>query len=295
MLLLVGVAGCNAAFDIHKTRGPDSDGDLARDIDDNCPLVPNTDQSNVDGDSLGDACDPCDGPQLGIDSDGDGLDDACDPCPTGSNHDEDGDGLLDGCDACPADVDAGEDADGDGVGDACDPAPGASNQRVFFDGFGPPRPGWRTWFVQWAARDDGFGPVSQGGIGAWNTASAVRGAGWWMELAVAVPALPADSERIGMNMRELPGGWVTQECFVELNQDHWEANYWNDTSISLGTVARFRLRSLGGDAYECTIDGAVVKGSEYIPTPDAQYVPSLELTHATEVLWVDVVAGPGDP
>jgi hypothetical protein len=291
ILALSCVAGCNAVFDIGKTRGPDSDGDGLSDIDDNCPLAPNADQANVDGDALGNVCDPCDGPQLGIDSDGDGIDDACDPCPAGSNHDEDGDGALDGCDVCPADVDAGEDADGDGVGDGCDPAPGVNNHRVFFDGFGPPRAGWKTWFADWVGRNDAFGPVGYGGIGAWNLASLVRGEGWSMEVAVAVPASPALGDQIGLNMRELPGGYDSQACFVEYNS-RWEPNYWNDTFVTLGSVARFRLRSLGGGAYECTIDGAVVKGSDNTPTLDVDYMPSLDATYATDVLWVDVIAGP---
>jgi hypothetical protein len=290
IFLLSCVAGCNAVFDIGKMRGPDSDGDGVSDIDDNCPLAPNEDQANGDGDALGNACDPCDGPQLGIDSDGDGMDDACDPCPEGSNHDEDGDGALDGCDACPADADAGEDADGDGVGDACDPSPGVRNHRVFFDGFGPPRAGWRTWFADWVGRNDGFGPVANGGIGAWNLASIVRGEGWWMEVAVAVPSSPASGDQIGLNLRELPGGPVPQSCLVVYN-DRWQQNYWNDAFVTLGSVARFRLRSLGGDAYECTIDGAIVKGIEETPAPDADYLLSLDVTSATDVLWADVVAG----
>src|SRR3989344_2833411 len=36
----------------------DSDGDGLSDAFDNCPFVPNPDQSNIDGDGLGDVCDP---------------------------------------------------------------------------------------------------------------------------------------------------------------------------------------------------------------------------------------------
>ncbi|GAB6093958.1 hypothetical protein JCM14469_02100 [Desulfatiferula olefinivorans] len=43
----------------------DTDGDTIRDGADNCPLIPNTDQADLDGDGVGDVCDP--------DRDGDGV------------------------------------------------------------------------------------------------------------------------------------------------------------------------------------------------------------------------------
>ena len=47
------------------TADIDNDGDSTDNIADNCPLTPNIDQSNVDGDTFGDACD--------LDADNDGL------------------------------------------------------------------------------------------------------------------------------------------------------------------------------------------------------------------------------
>ncbi len=52
--------------------------------DDSCVSVPSTDQADLDGDGVGDACDDC--PQVAnldqLDTDGDTLGDACDACPT---------------------------------------------------------------------------------------------------------------------------------------------------------------------------------------------------------------------
>lgn len=71
----------------------DSDGDTRPDVTDNCPADPNTDQADLDGDDVGDVCDP--------DVDGDGEPNAADNCEFIANPDQD-------------------DADGDGDGDACD-------------------------------------------------------------------------------------------------------------------------------------------------------------------------------
>jgi len=64
---------------------PDSDGDGIFDGGDNCPLVPNPDQTDTDGDGVGDACDNC--PEVynpnQADIDSDGVGDACEPWPVG--------------------------------------------------------------------------------------------------------------------------------------------------------------------------------------------------------------------
>lgn len=66
----------------------DADADGICESDDNCPLVANDNQSDLDGDSLGDVCDD--------DVDGDGVPNGEDNCPFDENTDQsdvDGDGA----------------------------------------------------------------------------------------------------------------------------------------------------------------------------------------------------------
>ena len=62
----------------------DSDFDGVLNEDDNCPINPNTDQSDMDVDGLGDVCDECPNePEPSEDIDGDGFGFLCDNCPAG--------------------------------------------------------------------------------------------------------------------------------------------------------------------------------------------------------------------
>jgi hypothetical protein len=111
--------------------GPaDLDGDGVSDDVDDCPADADPDQADLDGDLLGDVCDPDDDGDSVLDEvdncpadadpdqadlDQDGLGDVCDP-------DDDGDSVLDEADDCPAEADPDQaDLDGDLLGDVCDP------------------------------------------------------------------------------------------------------------------------------------------------------------------------------
>lgn len=140
---ILGIAGTSAAAGPGLDNGPsqqkaqqtaDDDGDGVPNDSDNCPTVANPDQSNLNRDTVGDACDN--------DDDGDGVTDSSDNCPvdinpgqrdtdgdgkgnrcdrTDSAPDDDGDGMPNASDNCPITANPGQtDSDGDGIGLACD-------------------------------------------------------------------------------------------------------------------------------------------------------------------------------
>ena len=79
----------------------DDDNDGILDVQDNCPLISNTEQIDTDGDGFGNTCD--------LDDDNDGIPDIEDNCPLIANpnqDDDDNDGIGNVCD---------NDADNDGV------------------------------------------------------------------------------------------------------------------------------------------------------------------------------------
>lgn len=83
--------------------------------DDNCPLLDNPDQADLDADGTGDACDG--------DGDGDGIGNGDDRCEGFDDLvDTDSDDVPDGCDNCPVVPNAGQvNTDQDEYGDCCDP------------------------------------------------------------------------------------------------------------------------------------------------------------------------------
>lgn len=107
----------------------DSDQDGIADDADNCPENANRDQSDIDDDGKGDACDSCDD----RDSDRDGVKNCVDECPDEAGvadrngcpepeeADRDGDGVKDDDDNCVSISNQDQkDIDSDGLGDACD-------------------------------------------------------------------------------------------------------------------------------------------------------------------------------
>ena len=111
-----GVEDDEDAFPDNALEWLDSDNDLVGDNSDNCRIVPNADQTDVDGDNIGNACD--------TDNDNDGIADDEDAFPDNALEwlDSDNDLVGDNSDNCPEISNENQiNFDEDDLGDACDP------------------------------------------------------------------------------------------------------------------------------------------------------------------------------
>jgi hypothetical protein len=119
---LRSAAEATEGHSIDDLLASDLDGDGVIELNDNCTGVANPGQGDLDGDRVGDPCDP--------DGDGDGIADATDAhrgdtdndgVPNAADPDDDGDGIPDAADNCALAANADQaDRDGDHRGDACD-------------------------------------------------------------------------------------------------------------------------------------------------------------------------------
>ncbi len=112
-------------------RPLDTDGDLVADASDNCLNTSNADQSDIDQDNLGDACD--------LDIDGDGVPNLSDSYPfisLGGLSDMDGDGRPNECDTSCISLGmaADDDDDNDGINDSEETSIGTDPLRADTDG-----------------------------------------------------------------------------------------------------------------------------------------------------------------
>lgn len=222
-----------AAHPQDGVQDPDHDG--VQDppfADDNCAGENgafNPDQSDIDGDGLGDACD--------VDDDADGLDDAVDNCPQSANvsqRDSEGDGIGDPCDLDDDNDDVTDqrdncrfvanadqrDADDDHVGDACDPdaqrrAPAPPPQP-------PPRPSPRTDPAPGPPADDGRKPRAVVRGLRRKVSAAELGSGLAVGLSCSercaiTAVLRAGRRRIGRGTGELEAAGRTY-VFVDLDR-----------------------------------------------------------------------------
>lgn len=176
------LAACNQVYGLDPTIARDAfepilddDKDRVADDRDNCLGVANADQSDLDADGKGDACDACA---------------FCLPCATGPEHDEDGDRVADGCDNCPAVANDQSNSDGDDLGDACDPS-AAVHRRILFDGFATLSTDWLPAGGPWNVVGDAVGPATPvaGTLYGLEHASVriPQGTTWFVEVGVASP------------------------------------------------------------------------------------------------------------
>ena len=160
----------------------DADGDGVGDADDNCLSTPNTDQSDIDGDLMGDVCDDdidgdgklnpadnCDGPEVNWNNTDVGLDMDQDGClDSTEDTDDDADGISDVADKCSGPAfkqqwssTAANDHDSDGCHDQEEDADDDDDGVEDLAGDDCPR-GWHNWTSDASTDHDSDGCADAG-------------------------------------------------------------------------------------------------------------------------------------
>jgi hypothetical protein len=183
---------------------------------DNCPYVSNPDQHDIDGDGLGNVCDP--------DIDGDSFLNAGDNCPSESNpsqQNSDLDSLGDACDNCPYIANNDQrDENADGIGDWCDGnvyihsgpiLPDAYYQQCYYlklqyaGGVDP-----RIW--SWVSGDLPYGLNFNGGTMGTISGRSTSKSTWYFTVAVSDGSIPAKADTATLTLTVIDSASATYVC-----------------------------------------------------------------------------------
>lgn len=253
--LLFALAGCNPLYGIEQTKlidaaefvVVDTDQDGVLDVVDVCPEIPNPLQEDMDGDRLGDLCDPC---------------------ATGSNHNEDGDVALDGCDNCPhVPNDDQANTDLDEIGDACDADNESREVRTRFDGFEVLADDWIPGTVEWVVDADTVHlsmPANSNELGMWTRRTEVNGPEWMIETHFRAPAV--DSVFGGIRTRQNIG---VEEylCYVQFDDSMgWRLGTPMQQPVTVPVTDGIRLRVIYDQlTLTCEANGVTLAVNSILP------------------------------